>query len=303
MTLWDKIKDLFEDDPEELAGPDKVTATEPKQQAMLQKAPRLMENKAASKPKKGADQTASNNYIERKNDAIRLVCSALSRYAESRDKHLAVLQLWIIRAEDKAEVQWGDEGFVEELFAALRQERVTAIKRIEIKSVTYSEFLKIKEANPDISAIDYSRLYYLTHPYTAAKPAAAGKTDALKAQLQCVKGQEFMANPSILLDPSKQTVWSIGRGMTTANFAKNDIVIDDECRNVSSNQALLSIRDNTYYLQCKVGGCRMQHGTTTKICHPDGTETELMTVHNLYRLNPGDIICLAKTIYLQFTYL
>lgn len=249
------------------------------------------------------ESSLRDNYIENKNEAINKICAYLSKYSCSADKNLAVLKLWIVTEERETEVAWADANFVKELKARLQQERVDAIKTIEISNVSLEEIQDIisKRKNNDILPIVKDRLYYRTHPISESKDVDS-KT-AQEAWLVCVGGEDKMEDRVIFLSPEKK-VWNIGRSAKPTIIDINEIIIKDDCKEISRQHAAIVIEDGNFYLKCKEGGCRRRGGRLTKIIRGGGTKDELVSLSHkaLPPLQEGDIIQLSKEVYLKFTH-
>lgn len=308
QSLWDKIKDLFVDDIDEETPDTPKQPTQPTQ--LADKKQPASEDVAEEKPKpspsapkkKNTKIASSNNYIENKNQATQLITTCLSKYADSTDKDLAVLELWVIRDPNSPIVPWADEAFLNDLRKELHQERIIGIKKIKLYLPTYEEFLELKKQRPEIMPIERTRLYYHTHSAGKSGPVSVkGQT----AWLSCIQGQNNLQQDTFELNPGQKKQWLIGRGSNGKPMAvPNDIVINPDCRNVSSTQATIIYDDGQYWLACRKGGCRNLGGTVTKIIRTDGTEQELLTLSPklLPPLKEGDVIMLARTIYLRFSY-
>lgn len=295
MGFFDKLKDIFKDDPtldDPIETPEEA---KPAEESKKEETPKsVSEHKPAAKVKKAA---AEKTYIETLREAVTLICGYLGKYAWSADKNLAVLELWIIRRAESGEVSFADDNFVNELKQALIEDNITAVKKIELHTFTYREFLEIKKTMPDIEAIDATRLYYRTHAFagSAVDAAARGKD----AWLVCSKGEEFVEQPVYHMDIAHKQLWNIGRSRQPSETLSNDIVIKSEQTSVSRTHAAIRVIEGRYYLTCREGGLNK-----TKIFRQDGKAQSPFTADNFRELPPlseGDIISLSGCVSLRFT--
>lgn len=246
-------------------------------------------------------QKSKENYIENKNDALNKICNHLSRYSYSSDKNLAILHLWIITPENDNQIAWADSNFQKELKSRLHQEIIDAVKTIEITALTLYDFNQIKEQDASIQTMVESRLYYKT--YAMSQQTSINTKKIPKAWLVCIEGQEYIQKKIIPLNPDVQKVWNIGRSEKPSVIDCNDVVIKDNCKDISRQQAAIVIDDGLYFLKCKEGGCRARGGKVTKIIRANGSQEELASLSHkiLPHLNEGDVIQLSKSVYLRFT--
>lgn len=263
MGLIDKLKDLFRDDVPESPKKEKV-----------------------------------ENYIENKNEAITLISRHLSRYSESRDPNLEVLRLWVVSPATDTQVEWADGNFVRELKTRLHQERIDAIKAIEVTSVSPANLKDLIAGKPNVYPIVADRLYYSTGRRIETAVTAP------KAWLECVEGREYVEDPVVALDNTGSKIWNIGRSRNPSGSEVNEIAIKDNCLDISRQQAAIVAAGGRYYLKCKPGGCRIRGGCVTKIERADGRQYELVSLDfdGLPPLDEGDRIQLSKTVFYRFTY-
>lgn len=268
---------------------------------LLKEDPRLQAISEGELYYKAYADIKEENYLENKNDAINIICGKLSRHSYATDKNLAVLQLWIINPNTDSEVSWADATFQKELKARLHQEMIEAIKNIEVICLKRDEFLKLQEKEPLILQIVKDRIYYKTH---AIEKKEETVKKASVAWLVCIGGQENVRNKVIKLEPETKQTWNIGRSEHPTVIDHNDIIINDDCKDISRQQAAIVIDDGNYYVKCKEGGCRNRGGRVTKIIRSNGQQEELMTLSHraLSYLKDGDVIQLSKSVYLRFTY-
>lgn len=246
--------------------------------------------------------SSTENYIENKNEALNIICGHLARYSYSTDKNLAVLNLWVVMPETDSQVSWADANFLKELKARLHQEMIEAVKNIEIKSVTLHELNNIVSQDSQIKPMVEKRLYYTTHALSGKSDLALRK--ALQAWLICIGGEEYVRDRIVKLDPESQNIWNIGRSEKPSVVDTNDIVINDNCKDISRQQCAIVIDDGKYYLKCYEGGCRARCGRVTKIIRTNRQPDELVSLSHraLPHLNEGDVIQLSKSVYYRFTY-
>ncbi|MCM1223468.1 MAG: hypothetical protein NC548_54365, partial [Lachnospiraceae bacterium] len=217
MKLFQKLKEIFTEDPVFDTPPSEAdfskesTKPEPIPEPIL--APEPKETKAAPK----------ENYIQNKNIAINLISTELSKYAYSNDRNLTVLKLWIISPQDPTQVSWADDSFKEDLANELSQQRIDAVKQIEVLTPSLPEFLKIREADPEIRELSPKRMYYKTEPKRRAVTPGYVK----KAWLVCRQGNEHMVKEVIELNPEKRQRWNIGRCEQVSINNMNDMVIKE----------------------------------------------------------------------------
>lgn len=275
MRLLNKIRELFQG--EDNSGP----------------STRQTGNKAAS---------STENYLENKNEALNIICGHLARHSYSADKNLAVLDLWVVEPETDSQVSWADSTFLKELKARLHQERIEAVKNIEIKTIPLSELHDILSQDTSIKPMVDNRLYYKTHALSKNGDKASIK--ASPAWLICIGGVENVRNRIYTLDPESKSVWNIGRTERPSVIYSNDIVINDDCKDISRQQGAIIVDDGKYFVQCKEGGCRAHGGRVTKIIRSDGHTDELLSLSHraLSHLKEGDVIQLSKSVYYRFTY-
>lgn len=242
------------------------------------------------------------NYLENKDKALNIICSHLSRYSCSTDKNLAVLDLWVVTPESDSQVSWTDANFLRELKIRLHQEMIEAIKNIEVKSVTLSELNNIISRDSLIKPMVEDRLYYKLHALSEKNDVTQSK--ASPAWLICIGGEGNVRDKIVRLDPEAQTLWNMGRSEKPSVVDTNDIVINDDCKDVSRQQCALVIDDGKYYLKCKDGGCRARGGRVTKIIRTNRQQEELVSLSHraLSHLDEGDVIQLSKSVYYRFTY-
>lgn len=247
--------------------------------------------------------SSTENYLENKNEALNIICGHLARYSYSTDKNLAVLDLWVVAPESDSQVPWADSIFLKELKIRLHQEMIEAVKNIEIKSVTLSELNNIISRDPLIKTMDDNRLYYKLHALSGKNDLTQSK--AFPAWLVCIGGKGNVRDKIVRLDPEAQTLWNMGRSEKPSVIDTNDIVIDDDCKDVSRQQCAIIIDDGKYYLKCKNGGCRARGGRVTKIIRTNRQQEELVSLSHraLSHLNEGDVIQLSKSVYYRFTYI
>lgn len=257
---------------------------------------------APSRPVDTNSALSTENYLENKNEALNIICGHLARYSYSSDKNLAVLNLWVVMPETDSQVSWADANFLKELKTRLHQERIEAVKNIEIKSVTLSELNNIISRDPLIKPMVESRLYYKTHALSEKSDLTLRK--AIQAWLICIGGEENVRDKIVRLDPESQTIWNMGRSERPSVVDTNDIVINVDCKDISRQQCAIVIDDGKYYLKCKDGGCRARGGRVTKIIRTNRLQEELVSLSHraLSHLNEGDVIQLSKSVYYRFTY-
>lgn len=248
-----------------------------------------------------ASKSTKENYLENKNDALNLICGHLARYSYSSDKNLEVLEMWVVIPENESEVFWADGNFLKDLKARLHQEMIEAIKEIKLNTITSEELKTIKAQDSQLKAMVEHRLYYKTY---AKKKNVESERKASVAWLVCIGGQENIKNKVIKLEPETKQTWNIGRSEHPTVIYHNDIIINDDCKDISRQQAAIVIDDGNYYVKCKEGGCRNRGGRVTKIIRSNGQQEELMTLSHraLSYLKDGDVIQLSKSVYLRFTY-
>lgn len=248
-----------------------------------------------------ASKSTKENYLENKNDALNLICGHLARYSYSSDKNLEILELWVVVPKTDVEVFWADGNFLKELKARLHQEMIEAINEIKLNTVTSEELKGIKEQDSLLKPMVVDRLYYKTY---AKKKVVKEVKKALAAWLECIGGQENVRNKVVKLDPETKQIWNIGRSEHPTVIEYNDIIICDECKDISSRQAAIVVNDGYYYVKCKEGGCRCRGGVVTKIIRSTGQQEELMTLSHraLSCLKDGDVIQLSKSVYFRFTH-
>lgn len=248
-----------------------------------------------------ASKSTKENYLENKNDALNLICGHLARYSYSSDKNLEVLEMWVCIPENESEVFWADGIFLKDLKARLHQEMIEAIKEIKLNTITSEELKTIKAQDPQLKPMVEQRLYYKTY---AKKKNVESERKASIAWLACIGGQENIKNKVIKLEPETKQTWNIGRSEHPTVIDYNDIIINDDCKDISRQQAAIVIDDGDYYVKCKEGGCRNRGGRVTKIIRSNGQQEELMTLSHraLSFLKDGDVIQLSKSVYLRFTY-
>lgn len=246
-------------------------------------------------------KSTKENYLENKNDALNLICGHLARYSYSSDKNLEVLEMWVVIPENESEVFWADGNFLKDLKARLHQEMIEAIKEIKLNTITSEELKTIKAQDSQLKAMVEHRLYYKTY---AKKKNVESERKASVAWLVCIGGQENVRNKVIKLEPETKQTWNIGRSEHPTVIDHNDIIINDDCKDISRQQATIVIDDGNYYVKCKEGGCRNRGGRVTKIIRSNGQQEELMTLSHraLSYLKEGDVIQLSKSVYLRFTY-
>lgn len=275
MKLFNKIKDLFQGE-ENISSPSNQGET----------------NSVSS----------TENYLENKNEAINIICGRLARYSYSTDKNLAVLNLWVVMPQTDSQVSWADANFLKELKTRLSQERIEAVKRIELKSVSLPELNNIISQDPLIKPMVQNRLYYKTHALSEQSDMTLRKASI--AWLICIGGDENVRERIVQLDPESQTLWNIGRCERPSVIDTNDIVINDDCKDISRQQCAIVIDDGKYYLKCKEGGCRARGGRVTKIIRSNRLQEELVSLSHraLSHLKEGDVIQLSKSVYYRFTY-
>lgn len=247
--------------------------------------------------------SSTENYLENKNEALNIICGHLARYSYSSDKNLAVLDLWVVMPETDSQVSWADANFLKELKIRLHQEMIEAIKNIEIKSVTLSDLNNIISRDSLISPMVENRLYYKIHALSEKSDVALCK--ASPAWLICIGGEENVIDRIVRLDPDVQTVWNMGRSKRPSVVDINDIVINDDCKDISRQHCAIVIDDGKYYLKCKEGGCRARGGRVTKIIRANRQREELVSLSHraLSHLNEGDVIQLSKSVYYRFSYI
>lgn len=248
-----------------------------------------------------ASKSTKENYLENKNDALNLICGHLARYSYSSDKNLEVLEMWVCIPENESEVFWADGIFLKDLKARLHQEMIEAIKEIKLNTITSEELKTMKDQDSQLKSMVEHRLYYKTY---AKKKKAEDVKKASVAWLVCIGGQENIKNKVIKLEPETKQTWNIGRSEHPTVIYHNDIIINDDCKDISRQQAAIVIDDGNYYVKCKEGGCRNRGGRVTKIIRSNGQQEELMTLSHraLSYLKDGDVIQLSKSVYLRFTY-
>lgn len=246
--------------------------------------------------------SSTENYLENKNEALNIICGHLARYSYSSDKNIAVLNLWVVMPETDSQVSWADANFLKELKIRLHQEMLEAVKNVEIKSVTLSELNNIISQDPLIRPMVENRLYYKTHALSEKSDLTLRK--ASQSWLICIGGEENVRDRIVRLDPDAQTIWNMGRSERPSVVDTNDIVINDDCKDISRQQCAIVIDDGKYYLKCKDGGCRARGGRVTKIIRTNRQQEELVSLSHraLSHLNEGDVIQLSKSVYYRFTY-
>lgn len=246
--------------------------------------------------------SSGENYIENKNEALNIICGHLARYSYSTDRNLAVLNLWVIAPESDSQVSWSDANFIKELKSRLHQERIDSIKNIEIKTVSMAEFGVIIERDQHIMPMVENRLYYKTHALTDTSELNSNK--ASSAWLICIGGIENVHDKIFKLDPETKNIWNIGRSEHPSILDTNDVVINEDCKDISRRQGAIIVDDGKYYMKCKDGGCRARGGRVTKILRTDGLQEELVSMSHraLSHLKEGDVIQLSKSVYFRFSY-
>lgn len=276
MKLFDKIKELFEG--EKSIG-------------------------SATKQVETISVPLTENYLENKNEALNIICGHLARYSYSSDKNLAVLDLWVVKPETDSQVSWADGNFLKELKIRLHQEMIEAVKSVDIKSVTLSDLNNIISHDPLIKPMVQNRLYYKIHALSERSEVTLNK--APLAWLICIGGEENVRDRIVRLDPEAQTIWNMGRSERPSVVDTNDIVINDDCKDISRQQCAIVIDDGKYYLKCKEGGCRARGGRVTKIIRTNRQREELVSLSHraLSHLNEGDVIQLSKSVYYRFSYI
>lgn len=247
--------------------------------------------------------SSTENYLENKNEALNIICGHLARYSYSSDKNLAVLDLWVVMPETNSQVSWADANFLKELKIRLHQEMIEAIKNVEIKSVTLSDLNNIISRDSLIKPMVENRLYYKIHTLSEKSDVTLSK--ASLAWLICIGGEENVRDRIVRLDPEVQTIWNIGRSERPSVVDTNDIIVNDDCKDVSRQQCAILIDDGQYYLKCKDGGCRARGGRVTKIIRTNRQREELVSLSHraLSHLNEGDVIQLSQSVYYRFTYI
>ena len=275
MKLFDKIKELFQ-------GEENIGST----------ARKIEVNSVSS----------TENYLENKNEDLNIICGHLARYSYSSDKNIAVLNLWVVMPETDSQVSWADANFLKELKIRLHQEMLEAVKNVEIKSVTLSELNNIISQDPLIRPMVENRLYYKTHALSEKSDLTLRK--ASQSWLICIGGEENVRDRIVRLDPDAQTIWNMGRSERPSVVDTNDIVINDDCKDISRQQCAIVIDDGKYYLKCKDGGCRARGGRVTKIIRTNKQQEELVSLSHraLSHLDEGDVIQLSKSVYYRFTF-
>lgn len=243
------------------------------------------------------------NYLENKNEALNIICGHLARYSYSTDKNLAILNLWVIAPETDSQVSWADANFLKELKIRLHQEMIEAVKNIEIKIVSLAELNLIIEHDPLIKPMVENRLYYKTH--ASSEKSALNLKKAPSAWLMCIGGEDNVRDKVVRLDPESKSIWNIGRSEHPSIIDTNDVIIKDECKDISRQQAAIIIDDGNYYVKCKEGGCRARGGRVTKIIRTNRLQEELVSLSHraLPYLKEGDVIQLSKSVYFRFTYI
>lgn len=318
MNLLDKIKLLFQGDPEpeteaaaapageQTAQPEAEKTPEPKAEP---KAESKAEKKAAEKPKAAEKKPApepeeekarpKGNYLENKSKAVLAICNHLYKYAYSNRRDLAVLEVWIVNPEETEILDYNDPEFMKDLESALAQEQITGVRRINHNApVSMAEIRAMQAKDGKIEAVIEGEIYCKLHAIEhSAKAESAVK--APEAWLVCVLGDEMVQTKVYHLDPTKKTSWHIGRCERISPFSINDIVILPECTTISREQARLLVEDGKYFLQ------RKERGSRTKILRASGEEEELFTTEprELKWLDEGDHININKQIYYRFTYI
>lgn len=242
-----------------------------------------------------------NNYIENRNDALRIISLHLSRFTNSTHKNLEVLKLWVAYPENADCVAWADSNFVKELQSRLHQERIDAVKSIEVYEVSADEIMRLTESDTTIGVIKTNQIIYKTCSRTEAKTES--RMNAPQAWLVCIGGEEKVEKPVFELNSPKGK-WNIGRTARPSVLEHNDIVIKDGCNDISRLHAAIQTDNGKYYLKCKEGGCRARGGRLTKIIRENGSQEELVSLHHkaLSPLSEGDIIQLSNSVYFKFTY-
>ena len=242
-----------------------------------------------------------NNYIENRNDALRIISLHLSRFTNSTHKNLEILKLWIVYPENADCVAWADSNFVKELQSRLHQERIDAVKTIEVYEVSVEEMTHLLKSDPTIGIIKDNQIIYKTCSRSEARTET--QMNAPRAWLVCIGGEDNVEYPVFELSAGKGK-WNIGRTTKPSILEQNDIVIKDSCKDISRLHAAIQIDNGDYYLKCKEGGCRARGGRLTRIIRENGSQEDLISLHHkaLAPLREGDIIQLSNSIYFKFTF-
>lgn len=279
-------------EPEPVAEPKPEPVAESKPEPVAEAKP---EPVAESKPEPAPK--AAENYVENKYDALNMVCGHLAKYAYSTDKRLGRLSLVVVTHNDDDHVDWADSSFVRELQSRLQQEMITAVQQIDVLTVTPDELADTLARDNRLSPISQGRIYFKTQPIDERVI-----TNTPPARLECVGGEQYVANTTYDLKPDEQTSWNIGRSPKPTPFEVNHIVINDDCLDVSRRQAAIVIDDGQYYLDGREGGVRMRGGRLTRIIRANGRTDDIISVahRSLAPLANGDIIQISKTVYLKF---
>lgn len=255
-------------------------------------------------------------FIENRSTAFDLICKHLSRFANNKDVILSrnnVLNLWVVRPSNDSEIPFVDAHFDEDLLIKLNQAGIEFIELIKKAAIPKSYIDHIIQFN-GAETISEGRLYYKLSEGQRSKedhneapseqPYNIEDNSSLQAHLICIKGQEYLSGKTFLIDAEQKKEWNIGRG---THSVSNDIVINDDYRDISRRHAAVVWDDGEWYGRCREGSCRNlmdnADGPSTKIRRINSDIIEELGLHHRKKnpLKDGDVIILSKELELLFT--
>lgn len=265
--------------------------------------------------RKQTDEEEFLSAIDKRKFVVNKFLKKFRQHTGTDSDLLAHLTIIVVRNEDDdlAIFDWVGEKFEKDLKLELANSFLEKIGSGSLQVVIRPQVDK-----DSCNCLIENRIYYVweTPEVEEIEEAQPEETPVVQergeARITIIEDTGSLAKTKYLLDSQKKTLYHIGRGPKTSKGGKyrvNDIVIkedekDEELRRrnayVSSAHADIIYRDNKFYLQACVGGCRARGGSPTKIIRNEEPR-ELRDTSVTYPLQDGDVIELGKSVMLLFT--